>query len=232
MKTISKKYLIVVSVVLGVFIISDFEYLWFNLKSVLGFRTNGLVVSSAPQNSTDANTASSTTFISSPATTTAPSKPASGSAVTKPKTRPPEISPYTIKIPSLNISVPMVYVYAATEKEFQAGLIDGVVHYPGTALPGEFGNCYIFGHSSDYIWSQGKYKTIFAPLPKTTIGTEIVISDNQGVKFVYTVIDSKKVSAKDLSVLKQDYTKKILTLQTSYPVGTALARWVVVAEMK
>ena len=127
----------------------------------------------------------------------------------------------------------MVYVYAATEKEFQAGLIDGVVHYPGTALPGEFGNCYIFGHSSDYIWSKGKYKTIFATLPKMQLGETILVSGPENTEFIYTVIDSKKVSAKDVSVLSQQgYSRKLLTLQASYPVGTALARWVVVAEMK
>lgn len=145
---------------------------------------------------------------------------------------PEKMEPDLLIINSLGIKVPVVYVNQANETAFQTGLINGVVHYPGTALPGQFGNCYIFGHSSDYIWSKGHYKSVFAVLPKINKGAEIVISDSQGNEYRYIVFDSRKVAASDTSVLAQDHTKKILTLQTSYPVGTALARWVAVAEMK
>jgi len=40
------------------------------------------------------------------------------------------------------------------------------------------------------------------------------------------------VSPKDLSVLdQQNFQKKFLSLQTSYPIGTALKRFVAVAEL-
>jgi LPXTG-site transpeptidase (sortase) family protein len=145
---------------------------------------------------------------------------------------PQQMEPNLLLIDSLGIKAPIVYVDQANETAFQAALINGVVHYPGTAVPGQFGNCYIFGHSSDYIWSKGKYKSIFAVLPSISKGAEIIISDSSGNKFIYTVADSRRVAANDTSVLAQDNTKKTLTLQTSYPVGTALARWVVVAEIK
>jgi sortase A len=136
-------------------------------------------------------------------------------------------------IDSLGIKAPIVYIEGIGEKYFQAGLLNGVVHYPGTANPGQLGNCYIFGHSSDYIWSKGHYKSVFAVLPQIKIGANITIGDQQGNKFVYTVTDSRSVAASDTSVLsQQNNAKKLLTLQTSYPVGTALARWVVVAEIK
>lgn len=141
--------------------------------------------------------------------------------------------PNMLYVDSLNISVPVVNAKKVGEKYFQAALIDGVAHYPGTALPGQLGNDYIFGHSSDYAWSKGHYKKIFSTLPKIQKGASIRITNSQGTEFVYTVFDSRKVSAKDLSVLSQKgFKKRLLTLQTSYPVGTALARWVVVAELK
>jgi LPXTG-site transpeptidase (sortase) family protein len=136
-------------------------------------------------------------------------------------------------IDSLNINAPIQYATATNETAYQAALINGVVHYPGTANPGQLGNCYIFGHSSDFIWSNGHYKHVFAVLPQIKIGAQIIISDSDGNKFSYSVIDSHEVASNDLSVLdQQGYAKKLLTLQTSYPVGTALARWVVVAEIK
>ena len=144
-----------------------------------------------------------------------------------------KMEPNTLIIESLDIKAPIIYVNEKKEKVYQAALINGVVHFPGTVNPGEFGNVYIFGHSSDYIWSKGKYKRIFAVLPKIKIGAEVRITNVQGNEFTYVVFDSRKVKANDLSVLSQgDYKKKLLTLQTSYPIGTALARWVVAAEIK
>jgi sortase A len=144
-----------------------------------------------------------------------------------------KIQPNLLIIGSLGLEVPIQYPTIAGEAAFQAALLDGVAHYPGTANPGELGNCYIFGHSSDFIWSKGNYKNIFAVLPQIQNGAQIFVSDQQGNEFNYTVIASHEVAADNLQVLsQQNYQKKLLTLQTSYPVGTALARWVVLAEIK
>ena len=139
----------------------------------------------------------------------------------------------TLEIDDVGIKAPIVYITGKTEKDYQAGLINCVVHFPGTANPGQPGNCYIFGHSSDFIWSKGHYKTVFTLLPKVELGSEIYISDDKGISYTYIITASQEVAADDLSVLdQQGYKKKMLTLQTSYPIGTALARWIVVAEMK
>lgn len=162
-----------------------------------------------------------------------PPKAATQSATQNVYAAQPTMQPNLLIIDSLGITAPVVYATSTGETAFQAALINGPTHYPGTANPGEFGNAYIFGHSSDFIWSKGHYKNVFALLPKIKLDAQIVISNQQGNKFIYTVTDSREVAANDLSVLsQQNYQKKLLTLQTSYPVGTALARWVVVAEIK
>lgn len=144
-----------------------------------------------------------------------------------------QILPDYLIIKSLGISAPVIYISEKNEKTYQTALASGVVHYPGTANPGELGNCYIFGHSSDYLWSKGKYKSVFAILPSIKLGDIITVSNIQGQVFEYVVTGSRKVAANDLSVLdQQGNKKKLLTLQTSYPIGTALARWIVVAELK
>ncbi len=144
-----------------------------------------------------------------------------------------KIQPNLLIIDSLGLQAPIQYPTTTGETAFQAALINGVAHFPGTANPGEPGNCYIFGHSSDFIWSKGHYKNVFAVLPQIKESSDILISDQQGNEFKYIVIASHEVAANDVSVLsQQNYQKKLLTLQTSYPVGTAFARWVVVAEEK
>ena len=147
---------------------------------------------------------------------------------------PTEIAePNTLTIRDLGIVAPVIYINEKTETAYQAALQQGVVHYPGTAQPGEFGNAYIFGHSSDYAWAPGNYKTVFAKLPQIKAGTEIRVTDASGAMFRYKVIETKVVWPRDLSVLDQyNYERKMLTLQTSYPLGTALQRFIVVAELQ
>ena len=145
----------------------------------------------------------------------------------------PQAEPDYLWADSLNISVPLKYVEEAKESVFEEALKDGAVHFPGTALPGQIGNAYYFGHSSDYPWSGGHYKTVFALLPKISIGSEIRITDHEGNLFTYVVTETKVVAPSDVSVLSQDTNqKKILSVQTSYPVGTALRRFVAIAELK
>jgi LPXTG-site transpeptidase (sortase) family protein len=144
-----------------------------------------------------------------------------------------KIEPNLLIIETLGIKVPVVYTEESNEPAWQEALKRGVVHFAGTAKPGEYGNVYIFGHSSDYAWSGGDYKTVFALLPHIQNGSEIIISDWAGNVFKYKVKETKVVNPDDLSVLDQkNYEKKILTLQTSYPIGTALRRFIVMAEIE
>lgn len=154
-------------------------------------------------------------------------------ATTTAETLPREkMEPDTLVIDSLGIKAPVLYVDQVNEDRFQETLQRGVVHYPGTAKPGEPGNVYIFGHSSDNAWAKGKYKTVLALLPRIEIGAKIHLSNAAGEKFIYEVKEKRVVEKDDFSVLSQGgKQKKLLTLQTSYPVGTSLQRYVVIAEL-
>ncbi len=133
-------------------------------------------------------------------------------------------------IAKLSISVPIIFVESPEENLIQQGLQRGVAHLAGTAEPGEFGNCYIVGHSSDYPNNRGNYKAVFAALPQLQIGDEVVISESEQ-DFIYAVIETKVVEADDLTVLSQETGgQKLLTLQTSYPIGTAKQRFLVIAK--
>lgn len=137
-----------------------------------------------------------------------------------------------LSIPDRGIESPVIYVDEANEKVFQDALEGGVVHYPGTALPGEPGNPYIFGHSSDYAWKAGAYKQVLKPLVDIPVGTKVRITNPDGELFTYTVIETKIVGPKEVSVLDQyGYERTMLTLQTSWPVGTALKRFIAICEL-
>lgn len=141
--------------------------------------------------------------------------------------------PNTLAIPSLGITAPIQYATERDEPTFQKLLKAGVVHYPGTALPGKVGNMFIFGHSSDYAWSGGNYKTVLALLPKLKPGEEIKVVDRDGYIYTYIAKNTVVVAPTDVQWLSQDTSgKRLLTVQTSYPIGTALKRYLVIAELR
>ena len=142
--------------------------------------------------------------------------------------------PNRIWIPSLDIAAPIVESKASNEQAFQEALGEGVVHYPGTAQPGQQGNVYLFGHSSDFPNKPGNYKTVFALLPRIKIGAEILVSDDKGQVFKYVAFETKVIKPTEVGYVKPELKpgEKMLTVQTSYPVGTALRRFIVLATLQ
>lgn len=134
-----------------------------------------------------------------------------------------------IIIPKLNLNnVPVIFEQSIAEAAIQKSLQSGVVHYAGTAVPGERSNAVIVGHSSNDWWEPGSYKFVFALLEKMAVGDQIQINYKQK-KYVYEVTGSKVVEPTEISVL-QPTTEPQLTLITCTPPGTSWKRLVVTAK--
>ena len=150
------------------------------------------------------------------------------------------LSPYEnrIIIPRLGKNIPLVDVmieshpdYEVMHETFMEELKKWVVRYPGTARPGEVGNVFIFGHSSNYPWIQSEYNDVFALLDQLQDGDEITIYYYQK-KYTYRVTDRATVKPGDVQTLqKRDPNKKELSLMTCWPVGTTLERLLIFAEL-
>jgi LPXTG-site transpeptidase (sortase) family protein len=143
-----------------------------------------------------------------------------------------------IIIPKLNVNIPLVTPsyeallnedWGKVEEDIQDALQIGVVHYPGTARPGQAGNFFVTGHSSYYPWAPGKYKTIFARLHELSVGDEYWVYYG-GDKHRYVIESKKEVRPTDVSVLDQPVNKRTGTLMTCTPVGTTLRRLILNAE--
>lgn len=141
-------------------------------------------------------------------------------------------------IPRINQNVPVVGVknenliarkWEDLEGDIQKALRNGVIHYPGTALPGDNGNVVVTGHSSYYAWDAGRFKDVFALLHDVKVGDKIVMYFNQR-KFLYEVENIKVVLPKDVDVLAQT-SREQLTLITCTPIGTNLKRLIVTAKL-
>lgn len=141
-------------------------------------------------------------------------------------------------IPKLGQSVPLVHMgvehiegenWGELEKQIQGGLKKGVVHYPGTAKPGQYGNFFITGHSSYYPWDPGQFKDVFALLGQLDTGDRFYVYYDQ-IKYTYEIYDKFEVSPSNVDVLEQPQDKKIATLMTCTPVGTTLRRLIIQAK--
>jgi len=127
---------------------------------------------------------------------------------------------YTLSIPKLKIKDAQVILGGED-------LSNGLIHYGGTAFPGEYGNTVIFGHSVlPYFFNPKEYKTIFSTLPSLSEGDEMFVT-YEGITYRYLVEEMRVVGPSDVSILEQRYDDSYISLVTCVPPGTYEKRlWV------
>ncbi len=136
--------------------------------------------------------------------------------------------PGRIDIPSLKTSVPLVW--SKDVKSIDADLKNGVVHYPGTPLPGGIGTSYISGHSSGYFWDKSNYKQAFAQLGnlKNGAGFSITVTLKGGKQAIlhYRVDGRAEYAANDQRQFLQS-SDSVVALSTCWPINTTARRLVI-----
>lgn len=134
----------------------------------------------------------------------------------------------TVIVPKINIQIPIDFGLTSNdEATIQNSLENGVVHYPSTVLPGQNGNGAYFGHSSQNIFNNGKYKFAFVRLREMTTGDVFSILHN-GKVYSYEVFAKEVVPPTQVSVLG-DTKGEVATavLITCDPPGFSTNRLVV-----
>jgi len=128
-------------------------------------------------------------------------------------------------IPKIGVSAPILW--NVPEEEINDKLLEGIVHYQGTALHRSTGNIFMTGHSSYYQWVSSPYKDVFALLEKVTPGDKVYIQYTN-TTLTYEVSNTKVVSPNEISVMDQIGENR-LTLMSCVPVGTNISRLIVTA---
>jgi sortase A len=143
----------------------------------------------------------------------------------------PKLPPRPSKITHYALSIPKLEIIDAIVEIGGEDLYQALIHYPGTALPGQYGNVVIFGHSVlPQFFSPKNYKTIFSTLPTLEEGDEVFI-DYDGISYRYVVTQMVEVGPDDISVLEQWYDSEYLSLITCVPPGTYMKRLIVRAKL-
>ena len=121
------------------------------------------------------------------------------------------------KITILQKQIPIIEGTSSLDLE------NGAAHLKDSVLPGEYGNCAIFGHRD----------TVFKVLQNLNPGDKIYIETLEKKKFTYEVQNIYIIDPKKEDVVKQ-YSGEVLTLVTCYPFsyfGDAPKRFVVESNL-
>ncbi len=109
-----------------------------------------------------------------------------------------------IKIPSLNIDLPLYYGDKLSILRY------GVGHTGGSYFPGEGGSILCMGHNT---------RGMLRKLPEIKNGEKIIIETTYGI-YTYEVYDTKIVKQTELEAAPIQREKEILMLYTCYPVNS------------
>lgn len=141
----------------------------------------------------------------------------------------PNIDDNSIFVERIDIKAPITFRVENEEKAVSDNLKKGVIHIAGTSLPGENGNVFITGHSSNYPWVSSKYNAVFALLDKEVVG-DLILVKFQNVNYVYQIEEKFVVGSTETSVMDAYAEYPTLTMMTCTPVGTNLNRLIIRAK--
>lgn len=137
------------------------------------------------------------------------------------------ISPYK----EFSLSIPAIRIDNLAVGVDSNDLSKGLIHLPGSALPGEKGNVFISGHSALSQFFPGLLSAPFARLVDVKKDMQITLLAN-GTKFIYKVVEIKIVDPSDLSIISPpDLMGRYISLMTCVPPGLNLKRLVVLGKM-
>ncbi len=148
--------------------------------------------------------------------------PGAVAATPAPSTTPggPIPSGYRLTIPRLGIDLPIAEGDIERDVEAQRTPEHSAFHLPGTSLPGQAGNTYLYAHARP-----GMFLALWSAHP----GDLVVISAPDGLVFAYVVSEVlPRVPPRDVSPA-QPTSEERLTLQTSTGPAPSDPRFVVLA---
>ncbi|MBI4100566.1 sortase [Candidatus Microgenomates bacterium] len=132
---------------------------------------------------------------------------------------------YTLSIPKLKIKNAKVLIGGLD-------LDKSLIHYGGTALPGEYGTAVVFGHSVlPQFFDPESYKTIFSTIHTLKENDEISVN-RDGVEYRYKIFGQEIINPDEFSTLQQRGDDSYLYLVTCTPPGTYWKRLIIKARLK
>ncbi len=133
-----------------------------------------------------------------------------------------------IIITRLGIRAPLVSAVGTTQKELNDALNQGVILYPGSALPGQNGEVVVSGHSSIFPWVKTQYGQVFTLLDKLQVGDTVSLVYEHR-QYDYQITGQKVFNPNQVKI--SETSEPLLKMTTCWPIGTSAKRLVVYGEL-
>lgn len=142
----------------------------------------------------------------------------------------PESREFGLMIPKIGVnSKVMPQVDANDPAVYMPALSEGLAQAAGSVGPGELGDNFIFGHSTDFEWNVASWNALFYNLKDLEVGDKIYLY-REGDVHIYRVTGKGIYEPADVSFFDPNGHAERLVLQTCWPPGTTAQRLVVFAE--
>lgn len=139
---------------------------------------------------------------------------------------------FSIVIPRIGAaSRVLINVDPNDETQYLQALQKGIAHAKGSVFPGMPGTSFYFAHSTDSFWNVGRYNAVFYLLKDMQINDDIYLFF-KNYRYNYKVTNTEILDPNDVNLLvnAQKNTEEQIVLQTCWPPGTTLKRFVVIAK--
>lgn len=185
------------------------------LLLVAAFLVAALLVPASPPRSTGEEPRAA---VATATPSAAPSASVLGSAA--PAASGPIPEGFRVRVPRLGIDLPLAEGIVERDIDRQGTPEGYAFHLPGTAIPGQRGNAYLYSHAR-----AGMFLTLW----DARVGDEVVVVTPDGRALVYVVSEVRpRVAPTDVSVAQPTPDER-LTLQTSTGPDPRDPRFVVIA---
>lgn len=134
-----------------------------------------------------------------------------------------------VRIPSLNINVPIALPQTMKDSDVLTSLNSGIAMYPNGVKPGEKGNVFLAGHSTGEPW-KGQYRFAFLKIDQLKAGDSILI-DYKNFRYTYRVTGTNIVDPVKSATLDSKGEKRTLSLMACWPLWTTKNRLIVNSEL-
>lgn len=132
--------------------------------------------------------------------------------------------PTVLSIPTVDIRVPIVNPMKTDVETLDDALTTGVVHYPGSGLPGERSNVLLFGHSSHLpVVNNPAYKALNG-LEYVKLGDDVYV-ETKTTAYHYRISAIRLTTAEE-ELVSFGSSRRMITISTCNTFGTKSERFV------
>ncbi len=134
-----------------------------------------------------------------------------------------------IRIPKLNINVPVALSPTMNDADVITTLQTGAALYPNGVAPGALGNAFISAHSTGEPW-KGAYRFAYSKINELKPGDALYV-DWKGTRYAYRITGSETITpTPDFRVIS-DRPKPTISLMACWPLWSTKQRMLIHAEL-